>query len=200
MPVSDMGLHPFSWERMVAAVDAVKERVRRVATALGNASVPYAVVGGHAVAAWVARVDIEAVRNTKDVDILIDRADLPRVREILESAGFLYRQVNGVDLFLDGPDGSVRSAVHLVFAGERVRAGHLMAAPDVGESEEGPEFAIVTLDALVRMKLTAFRLKDKVHLVDLLEVGLIDASWPSRLPAGLGKRLEELLTSLEEEA
>ena len=43
------------------------------------------------------------------------------------------------------------------------------------------------------MKLTAFRDKDRVHLRDMLDVGLIDASWLARLPASLAERLQELI-------
>jgi hypothetical protein len=50
---------------------------------------------------------------------------------------------------------------------------------------------------LVRMKLIAFRLKDRVHLLDLIGVGLIDASWPARFPPELGSRLQELLDNPE---
>jgi hypothetical protein len=69
----------------------------------------------------------------------------------------------------------------------------------VTESEAGPEFTVAALDALVRMKLTAFRLKDKVHLLDLLEVGLIDESWCERLPPELATRLRELMESRDRE-
>lgn len=185
---------------MIAAVEAVRERAFRAAAALKQAGVPYAVVGGNAVAAWVARVDKEAVRNTKDVDLLIRRDDFSRARGVLESVGFLYQEVAGVDLFLDGPQGSVRSAIHVVFAGEKVRPEHLLPAPDVTESEPGPDFAVPTIDALVRMKLTAFRLKDKVHLLDMLEVGLIDESWCRRFPTELAVRLQELIGSRDREA
>jgi hypothetical protein len=40
----------------------------------------------------------------------------------------------------------------------------------------------LTLMQLVTIKLTAWRLKDRVHLQDMIGVGLIDGSWPSRLP------------------
>ncbi len=157
-------------------------------------------IGGHAVAAWVARVDQEAVRNTRDVDVLVRREDFPRAVEALQSAGFIHQNVTGVDLFLDGPEGSVRSAVHVVFAAEKVRPDDLLPLPDVTESEPGPDFAVPTLDALVRMKLTSFRLKDKVHLLDMLEVGLIDESWCGRLPPELAARLKEVIESQEREA
>jgi hypothetical protein len=56
---------------MVRAVEKVRERLRRATAALEGAGIPYAVVGGNAVASWVARVDEAAVRNTQDVDILL---------------------------------------------------------------------------------------------------------------------------------
>jgi hypothetical protein len=170
-----------------------------MAAALDRAGIKYAVIGGNAIAAWVARVDVEAVRNTKGVDILVRREDFERVVMAAQSVGFVHQNVAGVDLFLDGPEGSVRSAVHVVFAREKVRADYLLPAPDVTESEAGPKFTVATLDALVRMKLTSFRLKDKVHLLDLLEVGLIDESWCERLPPELGTRLRELMESRDRE-
>jgi hypothetical protein len=153
---------------MVAAVEDVRERACRAARVLKRAGIPYVVVGGNAVAAWVARVDREAVRNTKDVDLLVTRQDFERIVAELQTVGFVHQNVAGVDLFLDGPQGSVRSAVHLVFAGEKVRPDYLLPAPGIDESEPGPDFPVPTLDALVRMKLTSFRLKDQVHLLDLL--------------------------------
>lgn len=107
-------LKEFSWERMVAAVKDVRERACRAAGALERAGIPHVVIGGNAVAAWVARVDQEAVRNTKDVDLLVRRQDFARTIAELQSVGFVYQNVAGVDLFLDGPQGSVRSAVHVI--------------------------------------------------------------------------------------
>jgi hypothetical protein len=198
--MSSMVLKDFSWERMAAAVEDVRERVIRAAGSLRQAGILHVVIGGHAVASWVARVDREAVRNTKDVDLLVERADFPRIVEVLESVGFIHQNVSGVDLFLDGPEGSVRSAVHIVFAGEKVRSEYVLPTPAVGESEPGPDFPVPTLDALVRMKLTSFRLKDKVHLLDLLDVGLIDETWRTRLPAEVATRFEELLVERQREA
>ena len=195
--MSDVKLKEFSWDRMIAAANTTRERARRITAALDCAGIKYSVIADSAIAAWVARIDVEAVRNTKDVDILIRRDDLPKLIEVASDVGFLHQNVNGIDLLLDGPEGSVRSAVHIVFAGERVRADHPLPAPDVTESEPGPDFKIVKLDALVRMKLTAFRLKDKVHLLDLLDVGLIDATWVARLPPPLAERLQEVLATRE---
>ena len=72
---------------MIGAVEKVRERLRRAVAALEAAHVPYAVVGGNAVAAWVSRVDEAAVRNTQDVDILLRRSDLPAAIEAMARAG-----------------------------------------------------------------------------------------------------------------
>src|SRR6266850_317884 len=92
-----------SWERMIRAVEKVRERLRRAVAALEAAGVPYAVAGGNAVAAWVSRVDEAAVRNTQDVDILLRRADLPAAVEAMTRAGFIHRHTASLDMFLDGP-------------------------------------------------------------------------------------------------
>jgi hypothetical protein len=182
-----------SWERMSNAVEKVRQRMLRAVAALRQAKVPYAVAGGNAVAAWVSRVDEAAVRNTQDVDIILRRTDLPAARQALETAGFIYRHTAGVDRFLDGPAAKAREAVHIVFAVEKVRPDYVASVPDVSECEETETFRLVTLDALVRMKLTSFRDKDRVHLRDLLDVGLVDESWLSRIPDSLRPRLQELL-------
>ena len=66
-------------DRMERAVAKVRERLLRATAALDQAKVPYAVVGGNAVASWVATVDKGAVRNTRDVDLLVRRSDLADV-------------------------------------------------------------------------------------------------------------------------
>jgi hypothetical protein len=54
------------------------------------------------------------------------------------------------------------------------------------------------LESLVRMKLNSFRLKDRVHLLDMIQVGLIDRTWVAKFPAILGARLAELLENPEQ--
>src|SRR6185295_9633783 len=112
--MSNPVLGDVSWERMIGAVERVRERLLRATAALEAAGVPYAVVGGNAVAAWVARVDPAAVRNTQDVDVLLRRSDLDAAARALLAAGFVRRHVAGVEAFLDGPAAKVRDAVHVV--------------------------------------------------------------------------------------
>src|SRR5437660_3331140 len=181
------------WERALMAAEKVIERLQRATKALDDAGVPYAVAGGNAVAEWVARADEGAVRNTRDVDLLIQRSDLPAVRAVLEAAGFVYYQLLDVDMFIDGPQGRPSEAVHILFAGEKVRPDYEHASPDLDESERAAEFQVATLQALIKMKLIAWRDKDRTHLRDLIGVGLLDATWPARFPPPLSERLQQLL-------
>ena len=186
-------LKPFSWERMIEAVEAVRERALRATAALREAGIPYALAGGNAVAAWVARVDRAAVRNTQDVDILVRRTDFDAVKRALESVGFFHHEVLGVDCFIDGPEGSPRDAVHLVYANEKVRPDYIAPSADITEVAQADEYDVLTLEALVRMKLNSFRRKDQMHLLDLLEIGLIDATWLPSLLSEQANRLQQLL-------
>lgn len=184
-------------DRMVSAVEKVTERLHRCAGALDAANVPYAVIGGNAVAAWVATVDEAAVRNTQDVDLLIRRTDLPAAQAALGPAGFVYRHVSGIDMFMDGPNTKARDAVHIVFAGEKVREEYDAPAPAVEEAERPGSFAVLGLPALLRMKLTSYRRKDQVHIQDFIGVGLVDESWLPTLSPTLAARLKTLLDDPE---
>jgi hypothetical protein len=194
---SDVSIGQVSLERMVRAVEKVRDRLLRTARALADSGVPYAVVGGNAVAAWVARIDEAAVRNTQDVDIILRRTDLPAAIDAMARVGFQHRHAKGVDMFLDGPEAKARDAVHVVFSGERVRPEYILPAPDVAEAEQTPQFRLLRLEPLVLMKLTSFRRKDQVQLLDLIEVGLVDPTWLERLPPELAGRLRELLDNPE---
>ncbi|MGI8978322.1 MAG: hypothetical protein ACR2FY_03765 [Pirellulaceae bacterium] len=182
-----------SWERMVDAVQKVEDRLLRSTAALDAAKIPYAVIGGNAIAAWVSSIDPGAVRNTKDVDLLVRRADLPSVVKAMETAGFTYAKTFGVDAFIDGPAGRPSEGVHLLFEGEKVKESDQVATPALSESVRAPRFQVISLEAIVRMKLTSFRLKDQTHLVDLMQLGLIDRSWLTKVPLELAPRLQGLL-------
>ena len=89
-------------DRMERAVAKVRQRLLRATAVLNQAGVPYAVVGGNAVASWVATIDEGAVRTTRKDQVhiedmigvgLIDRswlANLPpelasRLKQILDT-------------------------------------------------------------------------------------------------------------------
>lgn len=180
------------WARMERAVEKVNERLRRTVRILEEAQVRYAVVGGHAVRAWVAQVEEAALRTTRDVDILIRPADFPAVMAAMTAAGFHHRNTTGLDMFVEHPDASARDAVKVVMVGKVEREGD-EPNPDIEPLLRTSDFQTVTLETLVRMKLNAFRDKDRVHLRDMISLGMIDQAWCKRYPERLNARLQELL-------
>lgn len=191
-------MHGLSLERALTAVEKVRERLLKSTAALERHGVRYAVIGDNAVAVWVARVDEDAVRNTVDVDILLQREDLPKAIVALDEVGFEFAEVQGTPVFVDRINPKVRRGVHIIFAGEKVHPYDLNPAPDlsrIGRSED--DFAVIDLVPLLVMKLTAFRLKDKVHLQDMLELDMITPEIEAQLPPGLRAKLDQFRTTPE---
>ena len=177
------------------AIDDVSRRLERFTKALHDAQVPFALVGGQAVALWVATKDPAAVRTTKDVDILLKREDLPKARAAARMIEMEYCEILGVGMFLDRDDPNPRRGVHLLWAGEKVRPEHTVPSPNIADRDEfEPGKPVVSLPALVRMKLQANRDQDRVHLRDMIDVGLVERSMTACLPKELAERLDELLT------
>ena len=175
------------------ALEDVTRRLERITRCLDAAGVAYALIGGQAVALWVATVDPAAVRTTKDVDVLLNRQDLPAACIAARSAGMDYFEIMGVGMFIDRADPNPRHGVHLVWAGEKVRPHELVSAPRVEDHEILPGgHRVVSLCKLVEMKLTAFRDQDRVHLRDLVDVGLLDDSVTKQLPPELAERFKQL--------
>ncbi len=182
------------------AIERVEKQLRKFTLALDAAGIPYAVVGGNAVAAWVSTVDPDATRSTKDVDILVRRADLSRVAEAVRAIDMVLQKALGVYMFVEQTEPSPKRGVDLIFAEEPVRTGDRIMAPSVTaacRSSQG--YMVVNLPELVRMKLAAFRLRDQTHLVDMLSIGLIDAGWTDKLPAELQPRFRQVLEAYQRE-
>lgn len=184
---------PYVFDRMFGAMEKVRERLDRACRALGDAGIPYAVIGGNAVAAWVSTRDEGAIRNTQDVDILLREEDADSAKVALEAVGFKREKVLDVTMFLDGPDGKPSQAVHVIWAGKKVKADYAISAPSPDDFRELAGKRVIDLVALVGMKLVSNRRKDQVHLLDMIGVGLIDETWPLKFPTPLDQRLQELL-------
>ena len=184
---------PLSLDGMVRAVEIVRERLERTTAALEQARIQYVVLGGHAVAAWVASVDPAAVRTTPTVDVLLRREDIVSASEALEPAGLHVEQTESGLALRDAVITSPPRTGRVIIAGELVRPDNVVPAPDVTESVRLDGLPVPTFEALLRMKLTAFRNVDRMHLRDLMDVELLDTAWVSRLPPILGTRLQAVL-------
>lgn len=81
--------------------------------------------------------------------------------------------------------------MHVLLVGTVERGGE--PNPDIEPAVRTDDLQTVALETLVRMKLNAFRRKDQVHVLDMLSLRLIDASWLDRYPEPLRSRLQQLL-------
>lgn len=174
-------------------VEQLFEILRRVTAALQAAGLPYRVVGGVAVFLHVSARDPLAARMTRDIDLAVDRADLEAIGNAARSVGLEYRHTAGVDMLVDCANSKARSAVHLILVREKVRPDYLEPVPTFSPAVETTEGVLLAPVAdLVRMKLTSYRLKDRVHVQDLDAVGLITPEIEAQLPPELQQRLAEI--------
>lgn len=190
-------LHDFSWQRVINAVNAVDRCESRCVESFDRTGIDYAIVGGRAAMAWVESVDRGASRTTPNVDFLVNRTELPQIIKALTQDGWVHQVVKDWHTFAESPSRSFRSRVRLVVANEFFRPDDLLPTPSVNESRQIDDLKIISLEALIRMKLTAFRTIDRVHLDDLLSVGLFDPSWKRRFPQEFGSRLDEVFDAFE---
>jgi hypothetical protein len=172
-------------------VEQLFDLARLVETIFAAAGVEYRVIGGLAAYLYVEDVDPDAGRLTRDVDIVIRRQDLEKIAEAAKNFGLEHRHVAGTDMLVQTAGPSVRRAVHLVFAGEKVRPDYPEAAPDLSSGSTVHGVRLIPLADLVRMKLTSFRAKDEAHLKDLDQAGLITAEIEGDLSGVLRQRLNQ---------
>jgi hypothetical protein len=172
--------------------------LERVARPLVAAKVPYELIGGMAVLLHVNRVEPSAIRNTKDIDIMIQRADLERIEEVLQGHGFAFGDGDDVDGLTTLKEKIGTNAVHLVFSEERTRANQAAPNPALRPEElsvYGLDVAVIPVLDLVSMKLANNRDIDRVHIRDLDSVGLITSEIGQALPPVLYSRLTEIRCS-----
>ena len=169
--------------------------LERIAKPLAAEKIPYELIGGGAVMVQVNRVEPSAVRNTKDIDIMVHRSDLERIKDVAQRHGFTFRHSAGLDMLLPKGETQARNAVHLIFSGEKVRPNQAVENPPLRPeylSIHGVEVAVIPIVDLVQMKLSSNRDIDRVHVRDLDSVGLITPEVEGTLPPALYTRLQEV--------
>lgn len=174
-------------------VEQLFEKAKRLHAALDAAGLPYRIIGGVAVFLQVYERNPERARMTQDIDIAVDRSQLSRIASAAEKYGFAHRHAAGIDMLVDAAEPRARSAIHLIFVGEKVRPDYLEPVPGFSEPTRTTEgIPLAPVADLVLMKLTSFRLKDKVHIQDMDSVGLITAEIEANLSEPLRARLAEV--------
>jgi hypothetical protein len=167
--------------------------LQKIADPLEEANIQYEVVGGLAVLIHVEEADPTHSVLTRDVDILISRSDLERVIAVAEARGFRFRHVAGVDMLMYGE--RALNAIHLLYSGEKVKATQELPNPSVAPERklvQGQEVSIIPIADLLRMKLSANRDKDRVHIRSMDAAGLVRPEIEAKLPETLRARLREI--------
>jgi hypothetical protein len=167
-----------SFESVDHAFAQMVESARRASSELSHAGISRRVVGGVAVFLHIDAVEPIAARLTPDVDVAVHSASFAAAARLLESLGY----VNSGSSFRDPVNPRTWHAVHLI--------EEPVPASEPVRTKEG--ILIAPVADLVRMKLTSFRLKDKVHIQDLDGVGLITPEIESSLSEPLRQRLAEV--------
>ncbi|MDQ6708684.1 MAG: hypothetical protein M3Z85_22225 [Acidobacteriota bacterium] len=150
------------------------EILHKAAGMFAAEDIPYELVGGMAVAAWIEQVDRDQIMLTRDVDIMIRRSDLDRV--------------------LEGQERKAINGIRLIFAGEAVRpdqAPNPVLAPEQ-VTVHGMKVSVISVADLVRMKLNSYRDKDRVHVRGIDAAGLITPEVERALPEQLRARLQTI--------
>lgn len=170
----------------------VYARLSLATTVLNEAGVSYALIGGLAMAAWVRSVDASRVRGTSNVDLLVSVRDVHRSMATLQGADFPYRDGH-MWSFGETPMVASQNGVRLRPV-ERRRVQGAFFEPSVLQRTVMLEgVPTLALEDLVQDKLALDRGTDRIHVRDLVKVGLVDDTWRDRLPAPLDRRLWELM-------
>lgn len=175
------------------AMYSLHDDLAGITRVLGEAGVPYELIGGVAVLAHIMGRDRSRSFVTRDIDLLVSREDLDRLVSAAKAAGYQTRKIVGGYMVLR-PNQNPGEAVHIMFAGERSKSTqpfpHPAVAP-VSMSFFGMRVPVAPLADLLRMKLNSFRAKDQPHLELLDETGLITEAVEAELPEALRERLTQ---------
>ena len=169
--------------------------LHKIARVFADEGVPYELIGGLAVLVHVEEANPELTTLTRDVDVMVRREDLERIKQAAAGHGFRFRHTAGVNMLLYGGTDSARNAVHLIFSGEMVRPNQAAPNPPLAPEKkriQGGEVMVIPVADLVRMKLSSFRLKDQVHIKSMDAAGLITHEVEAKLPAELATRLRHV--------
>jgi hypothetical protein len=169
--------------------------LHKVTDALAAENIPHELIGGLAVLIHVEEAGPTHTTLTRDVDLMVYRSDLERIQKAAAKSDFRFRHAAGVDMLLYGSTESAKNAVHLIFSGEKVRPNQATPNPSIHpevKTIHGREVFVIPLADLVRMKLSSYRDKDRVHIRSMDAAGLIKPEIEKTLAKELQSRLQHI--------
>lgn len=181
---------------MFEAQRIVRDRQTAIVKALLDRKIPFALIASNATYVWIESVDPSGVRQYRNIEFIIQRDRIDSVKAALENLYREYQQQENHVLFRTKHVLRDRWSDRAYFAGEQLSDAEVMI-PSLSCIELVHDIPVVSLRDLVTFQLKRLKLDDAVDLRDMIEVGLIDASWPAKLPPELASRLQEILDNPE---
>jgi hypothetical protein len=179
-------------EKMILAASNVRERQSQIVRALEKSGVSFALSGSNATHLWVASVEEAAARQYRNVELIIERKETDSLVAAMKGLGFFTDLRPDRVTIRSTPNQRKRWADIALFANERA-ANTSFTIPSLDGTTVVGSAPVLLLESLVELQLWRWTLDDRVDLRDMIEVGLLDQTWPSRLPPELAARLQELL-------
>ncbi len=144
----------------------LQEELAGIVTALDQGGVEYALVGGLAVAVW------GAPRMTQDIDLLVQAADADRAVQVAKGCGFTFESFPME--FKDGMElrrvskvvGQAHLFVDFILVNANLEAAWQSRRP---VPYGGRALAVISRDALIKMKVAAGRPQDMLDVAALKE-------------------------------
>jgi len=155
--------------------------LHKITEALTSEGIPHELIDGLAVLVHVEEADPKHSTLTRDVDLIV-REDLERIKLAAAKNGFRFRHTAGVGMLLYGEGDSAENAASCVQRQFRAEKKRIL----------GEEVLVIPVADLLRMKLSAFRDKDRVHVRSMNAAGLITAGVEEKLPGELRVRLQQV--------
>ncbi len=170
----------------------VAEDLEKLLKLFEEARAPFEVIGGVAVNAHLfAAAQRSRSFVTRDIDVLMHRSDLDRIRQVANQRGYeAKRMIDGYALIGEGLH--ISEAIHILFVGEKPKSSYPAFNPLLDPQLMvlfGLTVPVAPLRDLLILKLNSLRPKDVVHLEILDEVGFITKEIETGLPSELRERL-----------
>ena len=184
------------FERMFEAQRILRDRQAAIVELLRKREISFALFASNATFVWIESVDESAVRLYRNIDFIIQRGDSGLVSSTLKEIDLTAEIQEDHILFLNNHAQSVRYSDRAFFASERLFK-YNATIPSLGAVVVIHDVPVISLSELVKFQLERYKLDDKVDLRDLMDVGLVDQSWTSKLPPELAGRLQTILDTPE---
>lgn len=170
----------------------VQKRQSTIVASLLKQNIAFALSGSNATYLWIENTDSSAVRLFRNIEFIINREDIEAVILALAAVELKADQRGDCVVFRSPTTKRERTSDRSYLSGELVENSDVRI-PELKTIAFLRGVPVIELETLVQFQLRRHKLDDRVDVRDLIDVGLVDQTWTSKLPPELAPRLQELL-------